>query len=157
MKNKKTLTMLLAVSILFTGLLTAQESKKDQELFKKAKTYIFQKDWDAAIKNLEVLVKDFQQSEYLEESFYWLGSNNIGSLEQQLETKEKAVGQLNILIDNHKLSSWLDDAKILRVELAEELVSNGLTQYRSFINGSILEEELVSLEGLEELGTLEEM
>ena len=156
MKNKKTLsltlTMILVVSLMFTGPLTAQDTKKDQELFKKAKTYIFQKDWDAAIKNLEVLVKDFRQSDYLEESFYWLGysldklSNNIGSLEQQLETKEKAVGKLNILIDNHQLSSWLDDAKILRVEIAEDLVNEGLTQYRTFINGSILEEELGTLE-----------
>ena len=62
MKKIKLLAAFLALIMLYGGLLTAQQTKKDKEIYEKAKKSIFQKDWDAAIKGFEAIVEEFKNS-----------------------------------------------------------------------------------------------
>jgi len=169
-KKIKLLAAFLALIMLYSGLLTAQQTKKDKEIYEKAKKSIYQKDWDAAIKGFEAIVEEFKNSSYQDDSLYWLGysldivSRSIAELEPQLELKEKALDHLNTLIEGYSLSSWADDARVLRVKIAEELVKKGLPKYRAYINGSLIGaleglerlKELKGVEGLEELSELYE-
>ena len=90
MKKIKLLAAFLALIMLYGGLLTAQQTKKDKEIYEKAKKSIFQKDWDAAIKGFEAIVEEFKNSSYQDDSLYWLGysldkaSRNLDELAEQL-------------------------------------------------------------------------
>jgi HEAT repeat protein len=155
MKTAKILSLLLALMLVFSGMVLAQE-KKDKEIYDSAKRSIYDKDWQAAIENLEYLIKTYQASNYLDDSLYWLGyslhkmGDSLANMEGRLESKERSIAALNNLIARHKDSAWVDDARILRVKIAEDLVDNGLSDYRAYINGSLL-----TAEDLEELGEWE--
>ncbi len=159
MKTIKTISLILTLTLIFGGFLISQEKAKDQELFEKAKKFIYQKEWMEAVKELDKITEEFKKSKYLAESLYWLGysldrySSTLTNMEKQLEIKEDALKHLDSMIISYSTSSWADDAKVLRVQIAEELVKNGLPEFRKYINGSLESlEGLEGLEGLEELG-----
>ena len=164
MKTIKTISLILALTLIFGGFLISQEKAKDQELFEKAKKSIYEKDWLNAVKELNKISEEFNKSKYLAQSLYWLGysldrySSTLTNMEKQLEIKEDALKHLDSMIKSYSTSSWADDAKVLRVQIAEELVKNGLPEFRKYINGSLKPlEDLEELEGLEGLENLEEL
>ena len=166
MKYIKSISVFLALCLIFSFFLFAQEKeqekKKENEkarvLLVNAKKMIYQKDWEKAVEALKSLVENYQKSGYLDDSLYWLGysmyklSANLENVEKQLEIKQEALEKLNYLINQYTLSSWVDDAKVLRIELAKELYKKGLSEYKRYIN-----ESLKGLEGVEGLEGLEEV
>ena len=52
-----------------------------------------------------------------------------------MRMNKQAVDNLNSLIERFSSSTWVDDAKRLRISIAEELVKNGINDYRKYING----------------------
>jgi hypothetical protein len=155
MKTTKTLSLLLALMLVFSSMVLAQE-KNDKEVYDTAKKSIYDKDWQAAIENLEYLIKTYQASKYLDDSLYWLGyslhkmGDSLADMEKSLESKERSIAALNNLIAKYKDSAWVDDARILRVKIAEDLVDKGLSDYRAYISGSLL-----NTEDIQELSDLE--
>lgn len=164
MKTIKSILLILVFTLIFGGFLISQEKAKDQELFEKAKKSIYQKEWMKAVKELDKITEEFKKSKYLAESLYWLGysldrySSTLTNMEKQLEIKEDALMHLDSMIKGYSTSSWADDAKVLRVQIAEELVKNGLPEFRKYINGSLKPlEGLKGLEGVKGLESLEEL
>lgn len=164
MKTIKSILLILVFTLIFGGFLISQEKAKDQELFEKAKKSIYQKEWMKAVKELDKITEEFKKSKYLAESLYWLGysldrySSTLTNMEKQLEIKEDALKHLDSMIKGYSTSSWADDAKVLRVQIAEELVKNGLPEFRKYINGSLKPlEGLKGLEGVKGLESLEEL
>ena len=142
MKYKKTIPLILAAALIISSVTFAQTSDQARETYEKAKNAIKSKNWEQAITNFETIIKNFENSAYLAESFYWLGysmskfSQNLENIENQLNMKEQAIDKLNSLIQGFSSSSWVDSAKMLRIDLAEELVKKGITDYRKYLNGS---------------------
>jgi tetratricopeptide (TPR) repeat protein len=152
------MAMLLALCLSLSGMVLAQ-TQEDKNVYDTAKKSIYAKDYESAIERLEYLLGNYQDSRYYPDSLYWLGyslhklGDSLGNMEQGLEAKEKSIARLNNLIVKYKDSAWLDDARILRIKVAEDLVEKGLSDYRVYINGSLLAtEELEEMEEQEGLG-----
>ena len=146
MKYIKFVSMFLIAFLLFGGLSMAQIQAENEEARKKydqAKKMIYEKDWEKAIESLKHILGRLEESDYLDDSLYWLGyslnklSVSLENVENQLEIQEEALQYLNQLIEKFSKSSWVDDAEFLRIEIAESLVKKGLNNYRKYINGSV--------------------
>ena len=52
--------------------------------------------------------------------------DSIDDMNSRLEQKQKAVQNLGTLFKNYPKCVWVKDATILRIEIAEYLIKNGL-------------------------------
>ena len=64
---------LQAAAFFLTSIPFAQTKDDARQIYEKAKSDIAKKNWEQAIANFENITKNFENSEYLAESFYWLG------------------------------------------------------------------------------------
>ncbi len=110
-------------------------------VYKEAKLAIYQREWHRAVDLLKTMERDYPRSKYSEESVYWL-AYSLDKLGMDYKdpargaaVKEEALGHLNrlISIETGKESPWLDDAKILRIRIASDLVQTGREGYLEYI------------------------
>jgi hypothetical protein len=123
----------------------ASENKNEEkvgDLYKKAKQFIYQKDWLKALGQLRQLEESFPGSKLGDVSLYWSSyslnqlSQTLENLDKILETQKEALSQLETLMRQYPYSKWIDEAKLLRVEIAENLVKKGFSKYKSILNGA---------------------
>ncbi|MGD8536631.1 MAG: HEAT repeat domain-containing protein [Candidatus Aminicenantes bacterium] len=109
------------------------------EIFLKAKDYVFKRYWRKAKEQLEFFLKKYPSSQLRAEALYWLAqslnrmSRDEVYKENVIALKEEAFQKLELLIGQYPESVWIDDAKVLRVEIAGELALIGKTEYKSVI------------------------
>lgn len=148
MKTKH-IGLLLTLTLLLSGGFFAQEKSQEKEIYEKAKKSIYEKEWQFAVQELTRLTREFQKSDLFDDSLYWLGysldkmGDSLKDVQQQIDAKREAVEKLNTLILKHQESSWAKDAKMLRIQIAEDLVNKGMPTYRKYINGSLQSKETV--------------
>lgn len=108
-------------------------------IFLKAKDYVFKRYWRKAKEQLEFFLKKYPSSQLRAEALYWLAqslnrmSRDEVYKENVIALKEEAFQNLELLIGKYPESVWIDDAKVLRVEIAGELALIGKTEYKSII------------------------
>lgn len=109
------------------------------ETFLKAKDYVFKRYWRKAKEQLEFFLKKYPSSQLRAEALYWLAqslnrmSRDEVYKDKVIWLKEEAFQKLELLIGQYPESVWIDDAKVLRVEIAGELALIGKTEYKSII------------------------
>jgi hypothetical protein len=109
------------------------------EIFLKAKDYVFRRYWRKATEQLEFFLKKYPSSQLKAEALYWLAqslnrmSRDEVYKEKVIALKEEAFQKLELLIGQYPESVWIDDAKVLRIEIAGELALIGKTEYKSII------------------------
>lgn len=174
--NKKTITKITITKILillfllplaFTTLSGAagaqtqrdQQKQSAEELYKKAKQLIFSKDWKSAAEKLSHLVDGMPGNSFTDDSLYWLAfsmnrlSRKFDSLDRVLETQKNALRRLEALISRYPSSTFQDDARALKVEIAEDLVKKGFKEFKKYIeNGAASDDnqeiKLLAIESL---------
>ncbi len=164
--NIKILIIFIACFLLInaSGYLTAQEKatsseKEIQEMFLGAKKSVYNKEWQKAVEQFKKITENFSKSKWAEESLYWLGysmnkmTQDLQNLEEIRDIKEEALKNLDTLKQQYPTSQWIDDARRLTVEIAEEMVARGLKEYKKYIIKSIkenadIEMKLVALDAL---------
>ena len=120
--------------------------KEAKKMFLEAKRLIYSKEWQKAVRQFKKITENFSESKWADDSLYWLGytmnkmSQNLQNLDKALKIKEDAVKDLTLLVKQYPSSKWVDDAKVLRVEIAEKLVTRGLKNYMKFILDAVKEE-----------------
>jgi HEAT repeat protein len=158
MRRTRYITLFLVLFLIFGGLFYAQREEENREArktYEEAKAYIYQKNWEKAIDSLNTIIQFFEESEYLDDSLYWLSysmnklSSTLANIEMQLEMQKEALHNLDSLIEEYRNSSWVDDAKFLRIEIAEDLAKKGLKDYRQYINDVAEAEVREAAESLE--------
>ena len=148
-KHFKTLnTAVVIVIILLLSAMGHIHAKAEQQpgvqaadfgAFKEAKMAIYQKEWLKAVELLKTFEKDFPGSHYVDDAVYWLAysqdklSTDFKDPLQETEVKKEALRNLDRLIDTIRDSSWVDDAKILRIKIYSELVRAGHREYLQYI------------------------
>lgn len=147
--------MLFTIFIVFSMLINtsghaaAQNKAAEKEvknLFLEAKRLVYSKEWQKAMEQFKKIAENFSESRLADDSLYWLGysmnklSQNLQNLDKTLKIKEDAVKNLTLLVKQYPSSKWVDDAKVLRVEIAESLVTRGLKNYKKFILDAVKEE-----------------
>ena len=149
MKFIKITSLILLVLLCWSAPVIAREKasenkneEKVEDVYKKAKQFIYQKDWIKALEKLRQVAESFPGSKLGDVSLYWSGyslnqlSQTFESLDKILEAQEEALSQLETLMRQYPSSKWIDDAKLLRVEIAEDLVKRGFKKYISILNGA---------------------
>lgn len=111
----------------------------DIELHQKAKKAIYNKEWVVAIRMLNRLDSLYPESNYRVEALYWMAysleklSRVPAETKDQILEKEEALRRLDDLLNTKGNNPWMDDAKILRIRLAEDLVKLGRGKYKKHI------------------------
>ncbi len=112
---------------------------EELDIFLKAKDYVFKGYWRKAKEQLEYFLKEHPSSQLKAEALYWLAqslnrmSRDEVDKNNVIALKEDAFQKLELLIGQYPESVWIDDAKVLRVEIAGELALIGRTEYKSII------------------------
>ncbi|GEM_PF-1327856 len=117
--------------------------RQTQEIndFFKAKAAVFQREWKAAVSELESYIRKYPTGKMHAEALFWLArcQNNLSSEQKKPEdiisSKESAILTLDLLLAGHPGSPWKNDAAALRIEIAGELALIGKSEY-----GRILDE-----------------
>jgi hypothetical protein len=117
-----------------------KEKKKEFKRFFKGKEHVYRMNWAAAKEGFDEYLADFSTGQFRDEALYWLSySLNKLSREQKdpykiIAFKEEAMKKLDLLAREYANSPWLDDARMLRIEIAGELVLMGKDYYKKYIN-----------------------
>jgi len=121
MKMKKKLFTVIFVSWLFSGVLAAQA---DKNTFEKAKLLIFDKQWAAALKELDEVIDKRADSRYYAAALFYRGKcqEELGAKKQALESYEK-------FIINSGSSNLAEEARISIIDLAAVLYQAGGKNY----------------------------
>jgi len=112
-------------------------------LYDLAKKNLYGKSYETAIQQFQELQKKYAHSIYGQEGLYWLGYSldkfaaTKNDLKMQLDMKQSAMEHLDSFLKNFPANAWVKDAKILQVQIAEELAKSGLTKYRKYINNGV--------------------
>jgi outer membrane protein assembly factor BamD (BamD/ComL family) len=138
----------------------AQGSEKYvEDIYKEGKQAIYRKDWQKAAEQFRHIVDAFPGDGLAGESLYWLSyaleksSESLESLDKILACQKEALAHLEKLLKHFPDSRWADDAELLRVEIAGNLVKKGFKEYKKYIlNGasrdSNIDMKLVALDAL---------
>ncbi len=144
--QKKVYCITFIILLLIGGVICAEDKKIPEstaEIYKKGKRAVFMKEWNEAVGLLKKLKKEFPQNIYSDSTLYWLAysqnklSQDVKNAQQQRDLKKGAIENLNNLIKTFKNSDWVDDARILRIEISMSLVKLGEKSFKKYI-----EEEL---------------
>lgn len=102
----------------------------------QAKQYMFKKEWPTTILFIEWFLFHFPNSKEVDNATYWLAysynrlSENINDNDsQRLKWKKEAILVLDRIISDYSKSDWVDDAKILRIEISLDCYKLGTSRY----------------------------
>ncbi len=145
MTYKKKALIILIICCLLALNLNADETtniKFVKQKYNTAKKKIYKKEWNIAIKSLEEVIANNETKILKDNALYWLAYslkksiNNIDDRELQVEALELAIKKINFLVKDYPSSNWIDDGKILKIEIAEDLIKRGLIGYKKIIEQS---------------------
>jgi len=118
---KKKLFALILSGWLFSGFLAAQA---DASAFEKAKVLIFDKQWAAALKQLDAVIATRAENRYYAAALFYRGKcqEELGARKQALESYEEFV-------KNSGSSNLAEEARISIIDLAAVLFLSGEKPY----------------------------
>ncbi|HLP62587.1 MAG TPA: HEAT repeat domain-containing protein [Candidatus Deferrimicrobium sp.] len=125
-----------------------------KKIFLEAKKSIYAKEWPQAVMQFKKITAAFPGGEWGDDSLYWLSYslNKLGEksddLHQVLEIKKEALENLALLKTRYPGSEWLDEAKLLTMEIAQALADRGLKDYEKYITNGVKEEENADLKAV---------
>lgn len=112
--------------MIMPSILSAQQ---DSTLFLEAKTLMFQKKYSEALNLYEMLKMRYPDSKYSDASEFW----SAYILEKQGKTTF-AFNAYGDLVQKYPGSTWVDDAMVRQIGLAEKFVREGQQNYQDFLN-----------------------
>lgn len=152
MKSIKTIIIVLSALLLLGASLVGaaqdrtpanKDEKELESLYKKAKQSIYGKEWLKAMDQFRYIIDNYSKSKWVEASLYYLSysmkkrSEALENLDEILSLRKQALSHLETIIKKFPAGEWADDAKVLRVEIAEDLVKKGFKEYKKYIlNGA---------------------
>jgi len=121
--KKKALIILIICCLLALNLNADDKNniKFVKQKYNTAKKNIYKKEWDIAIKSLKEIITNNKVKILKDNALYWLAY----SLKKSINN-----------IDDRESSNWVDDGKILKIEIAEDLIKRGLSGYKKIIEES---------------------
>jgi GWxTD domain-containing protein len=122
------------LSLLAVILYTAQASADDERsMFMDAKKKCISQDWRAAIDLLEEFLDKYPESRNADDAKFW-----IGYCEERIPGRQSdAFFTYEALVKKYPSSSWVNDARVHQIGLAEEFVRDGKDQYKTFLNSQL--------------------
>jgi len=113
MKTRNAMLRKILPITIATALSVSSMSYAKDELYFKGQELLDQKQWSEAQVNFSRMIK--QKSEKSDAAFYWLAY-----AQNQENQSDKALNNLNRLIKEYPGSEWVDDAKVLVIEINDK-------------------------------------
>lgn len=140
-------------SLSYVNAQTTEDSNEREAkiIFMEAKKFLYGKEWQKAVDQFKKIEENFSETKYADDSLYWLGysmnkmSQNLQNVEKFRTIKEEALKTLETLMRQFSTSKWIDDAKQLKVEIAEELVRKGFKDYKKYLLNIVKEDEDIEI------------
>ena len=107
--------------LLFSGFLSAQA---DQEAFEKAKVLIFDKQWAAALKQLESVIGAGAEGRHYSAALFYQAK-----CQEELGAKKQALGSYEKFVQSSRSSNLAEEAQISIIDLAAGLYQAGEKDY----------------------------
>jgi outer membrane protein assembly factor BamD (BamD/ComL family) len=127
------------------------DEKKLKKVFTQAKRSMHKKDWQKAIQQFDAVIKGLPDSSLVDSALYWQAyslnrlSRELESVDKLLEIQSNALELLEVLQEDFPSSRFLDDARILKVEIADELVKKGFKEYKRYIEKGAKEDDNIDM------------
>jgi len=118
---KKKIVALILLSWLFSGILAAQTG---QDAFEKAKVLIFDKQWAAALKELDKVIVNHADGRYYASALFYRGK-----CQEELGAKKQALESYEIFVKASGSSNLAEEARISIIDLAAALYREGEKNY----------------------------
>ena len=118
---KKKLVTLILLSWFFSGVLAAQA---DQNAFEKAKVLIFDKQWAAALQQLNEVIDKHAESRYYAAALFYRGK-----CQEELGVKKQALESYEKFVKTSASSNLAEEAQISIIDLAAGLYQAGGKSY----------------------------
>lgn len=106
-----------------------QSEVEVQQLYEQAMEQCIAQQWDTAVETFRELIENYQDSEYHDDAYFWIGY----CLEKKPDSKMEAFLAFDDLKEKYPESLWIDDAIIHQISLAEGFVHQGQDQYLEFL------------------------
>ena len=120
--------------------------------FNEAKTLIFDEKYLEARERLLELIRDFPNSSYLDDAFFWASY----ALEQIRGQSEAAFKSYEEFVAKYPQSPFVEHARASMIQLAERLYRQGMEAYKQYIESARTgEEDEVQLYALQALSRME--
>lgn len=149
---KHSLQLAIALSLLVYCASPAAASYRgdeETEFFLRAKEYVFDRNWERAESGLEAYLDKYPSGRFEQEARYWLARSLYKRAEEEKRAddviwlRERALENLDRLLQEHSEGLWADDARALRIDIVGALAVLGLERHKKYI------EEIVSDQGVE--------
>ncbi len=117
------------------------------DILVEAKTAIYNENYDKAIQILLWFISYFPESRELESALFWLSHtyDRLGRSKEDrreaISLETKALPFLDRLISDFPESEWVDDAEILRIDIALKLYQLGHRQYADLIEKGVASDD----------------
>ena len=119
--------MIKKVTILFLFIVFSIQAGQDEALdvYNQAKKKRFEQKWQEAVEIFDRIIEDYTDSRYTDDAIFWKGY----CLEKMPGRQMDAFDTYEHLISQYQSSSWIDDATIHQIELAEYFESHARRIY----------------------------
>lgn len=149
MKTGKFILLALLLTAAANGL--AQDNQANHT-YQEAYNLILDEKWSAAIPALERVVKDYPQSDWIDDARFW----QCYAREKSDRDLESAFACYQDFLDNYPDSKWVKDAKANMIRLGERLERSGKREYGPRIRAMRGEKDeevaLAALMALQQMG-----
>jgi outer membrane lipoprotein YfiO/HEAT repeat protein len=95
-------------------------AQSDADRYSEAQRALNRQEFDEAIAALRALRRDYPESRYIDDSYYW----EAFALERS-GNPERALDVIDTLLSEHAESESIDDAQALRIQICSELARRG--------------------------------
>jgi len=129
---------LLVLVLSISAFAPAQEGDAGaRKLYQKGLEQALAKEWNDAGQSFRQLIADYPESEYLDDAYFWVGH----CLEHTAGDPGRVYDAYQDLSDRFPESSWVNNAVIQQIGLAEQLVRKGQESYHSFLLAKLQDSE----------------
>ena len=129
MKQKRYILIIMILGIFLFGsssLVWSEEAlqDKDTKAYKDAYRLVMDEDWGEAAQALDVFIRTYQQSAYVDDARFW----RCYVKEKSEESLEEVFNCFQDFINTYPNSKWADDAKKKLITVASRLAKEGNTR-----------------------------
>ncbi|NIR49046.1 GWxTD domain-containing protein [candidate division KSB1 bacterium] len=115
----------------------SDDEERDKQLYFDAKKLCVERKWQKAQELFLQLVEEYPESGLRDDAQFWIGY----CLEKREKSQLEAFHAYDKLIGDHPSSSWVDDAIVHQITIAEQLVRRGQKQYLEFLADKLESED----------------
>ena len=128
----------ILVLVLLVNVSPAQDPDDVRDAYQEAKMKCINRNWTEAISLFEELLEKYPGNKYEDDAIFWIGY----SLEKLPDKRQESFDTYSRLVNNYPNSSWVDDAQVHQIALAEQFILEGQEIYKDFLYQQLNKEQI---------------